>query len=229
LGAIYVSTKPELKMLSDLVKIIQSDAAIFYHFYINPFMIFSLVLLAIFSGSDLISQDIQYHSITLYMSRPISRLDYLGGKFSIVLFYLLLYTLLPGALLILAKIIFTGQISISLYLLLAALLFPFLYALFFASAILLASSLSRNSRFVILMFLLLFFATQPVAKILESIFKNDYFNYISVTENLRQFGALVFNQNPVFDAPMWPSAVIICILTALFTYFIHLRLKKIEV
>jgi len=229
LGAIYISTKEELKMLSDLVRVIQSDAAIFYHFYINPFMVFSLILLAIFSGSDLISRDIQFQSITLYLSKPISRWDYLVGKYSIVLFYLLLYTLLPGTLLILAKIIFTGKITISLYLLLAAVIFPIVYCLFFAATILLCSSLSQNNRFVILLFILFFFATQPLAEILREIFKSHYFKYIGITNNLQQFGALVFHQEPAFKAPLWPSAVIVICLTLLFTYLIHLRLKRIEV
>lgn len=229
LGALYISTKPELKMLSSLVELLKSESAIFYNFYVNPFMIFSLILLSIFSGSDLIAKDIQFNSITLYMSKPLGRWDYLFEKFSIVLFYLLLYTLVPGLLLLLSKIILTGKITISFNILFAAILFPILYSLFFASTILLFSSLSQNNRFVIMMFIAFFFVSQPIAKILEEVFKSSYFNYFGVIENLRHFGALIFDQKPVFNAPMWPSGLIVCTLTLLFIYLINIRLKKIEV
>jgi ABC-2 type transport system permease protein len=229
LAALYISTKPELKILGKLVNLLESDAAIFYYYYVNSFMFFAMIFLSIFAGSDLISKDMQHNSITLYLSKPLSKIDYLLGKFSIVLFYLLLFTLIPGLILLAAKIILTGKITISIYLLFASVLFPIIYSLFLASTILLASSLSQNGRFVKIIFILIFFVSSPIGGILRATFKSNYFYYFSISHNIRQFGALIFNQKPVFQAPMWPSGVIICLLTLLFTYFVYLRLKRIEV
>ncbi|HLP47697.1 MAG TPA: hypothetical protein VK469_17260, partial [Candidatus Kapabacteria bacterium] len=98
--AVYVSTKPELKMLSQLVKEIQSDALLFNTYYTNPFLLFMMVTLSLFAGSELISGDLKYKSFIFYLSRPLSRSDYVKGKSAIVLFYLLAFTLVPGLLLI---------------------------------------------------------------------------------------------------------------------------------
>ena len=109
LAAVYVSTKPELKILSELVRLLKSDAELFKTFYANGFLIFMLVILSIFSGADLISADLKFKAFPLYFARPLSRGDYLTGKFSIVLFYLLSFTLVPGILLLLFKMLFYRQ------------------------------------------------------------------------------------------------------------------------
>ncbi len=85
-----------------------------------------LIILSIFSGADLISADLKFKALPLYFSRPLSRGDYLLGKFSIILFYLLLFTLVPGILLLLFKMIFTGSLAVSPPLLLASWSFPLL-------------------------------------------------------------------------------------------------------
>ena len=60
LAAVYVSTKPELKILSELVRLLKSDAELFNTFYANGFLTFMLVILTIFSGADLISADLKF-------------------------------------------------------------------------------------------------------------------------------------------------------------------------
>ncbi len=122
--AVYVSTKPELRILSELVRLLKSDADLFKTFYSNGFLTFMLVILSIFSGADLISSDLKFKAFPLYFARPLSRLDYLLGKFSIILFYLLLFTMVPGILLLLFKMIFTGSLAVSPLLLLGILVFP---------------------------------------------------------------------------------------------------------
>jgi len=68
-----------------------------------------MVIMSIFAGAELISGDLKFKSFTLYLSRPLGRFDYVKGKFSIVLFYLLSLTLGPAIVLIVFKMIFYGE------------------------------------------------------------------------------------------------------------------------
>ena len=68
LAAVYVSTKPELKILGELVRLLKSDAELFNTFYTNGFLTFMLIILSIFSGADLISTDLKFKAFPLYFA-----------------------------------------------------------------------------------------------------------------------------------------------------------------
>ncbi len=226
--AVYVSTKPELRMMKELVKQIQSDAMLFYSFYTFGPLIFFMILLSLFAGADLISVDLKFNSFTLYLSRPLTRFDYIKGKFSIVLFYLLLFSLVPGVLLVIAKVIFLGEFSVPLYVFLSALIFPIIISLFLSSFILMVSSLSSNRKFVVILFFVLYVLSNSIAGIFQGLFKSDYFLFFSIEKNIKQFGSLVFNIKPDFNAPAWISAVILPMLTFIFIIILIVRIKRAE-
>ena len=131
--AVYVSTKPELKMLSRLVSLLRDDAAFFNAFYTNGFLIFVMLVFCIFIGAELISGDLQFNAFPLYFSRPLNRKDYIWGKFSIMMFYFLLFTLIPGILLIIFKMIFTGAFAVDPKLLLAIIFTPLVISFMISS------------------------------------------------------------------------------------------------
>lgn len=227
--AIYVMTKPELKIFTQLVSQIKiNDALLFKTFYTNGFLVFMMIILSLFCGADLISADLRHKSFTLYLSRPISKPDYLKGKFSIVLFYLLLFTLVPGLLLILAKVLFTATFSVSLSVFLAALIFPVIVSLFLASLILMMSSFSSNLKFVSIMFIAFYLITNMIAGIFKANLGNDYFLLFSIEKNISQFGAFIFNTNQAFNAPAWISCLVIVLLTLTFITVLAIRIRKVE-
>jgi len=227
--ALYVSSKPELKMMSRLVKMISSDALLFRTYYTNGFLVFMCAMISVFAGSELISNDLKHKSISLYLARPLSKLDYITGKFSIILFYLMMFTLLPGLLLVIFKVIFTGDFSAGLALLVKSITFPVVISLFWASLMLMLSSLSENGRFVKIIFFVAFFLSQMIAGMFWGIFRNDNFMYISIEKNIQQFGSFVFGTPLEFRAPGWISGAILLGLTALFLLILAYRLRKVEV
>lgn len=227
--ALYISSKPELRMMSKLVKMISSDALLFRTFYTNGFLVFMSAMISVFAGSELISNDLKHKSISLYLARPLSKLDYITGKFSIILFYLLLFTLVPGILLVIFKVIFTGDFSAGIALLTKSIVFPIVISLFWASLMLMLSSLSENGRFVKIIFFVAFFMTQMIAGMFWGIFRNDNFLYISIEKNIQQFGSFVFGTQLEFRAPGWISGAILLGLTALFLLILAYRLRKVEV
>lgn len=227
--AVYASTKPEFKILTNLVKQISTDAQLLKTFYSNGFTFFCLILLSLFSGSELISRDMKLKSFTLYFSRPLNKRDYLKGKYSIVLFYLLLFSLVPGILLMVAKIIFSGNFSIPFHVFLAALIFPAMVSVFLASFILMMSSLSTNSKLVTIMFFTTYLVSDIVAEILAKAFDKSHFLLFSLEENISQFGAFLFGVNSDFSSPAWLSGLIIIALTIIFIFILLLRLRRADV
>ncbi len=229
LAAVYVSTRPELKMFTRLVSQIQSDAALFNTYYTNGFLLFMMMLVSLFAGAELISGDKKFNSFSLYLSRPLSRLEYVMGKYSIVLSYLLVFTLVPGLILILAKIIFTGSFSVSLQVLLAAIFFPLLVCFFLASMAIMFSSLTANGRLVKIVIFLTYFMSQALAEMFRDIFKDKVFYFLSLEKNIKQFGDFIFGTRSGFYSTGLISGLILLGLTVIFTTVVIIRIRRAEV
>jgi ABC-type transport system involved in multi-copper enzyme maturation permease subunit len=228
LAAIYVSTKPELKILGELVRLLKSDAELFKTFYSNGFLTFMLVILSIFSGADLISADLKFKAFPLYFARPLSRGDYLAGKFAVILFYLLSFTLVPGVLLLLFKMLFTGSLAVSPLLLLAILAFPLIECVCLASLTLALSILSPNTKFIQIAIFLVYMFSNNLAMILKAIFKSDYFFLVSLQGNIQQLASFLFGVQPAYHFPAWLSALLPVVISGLALWLLAWRIKKAE-
>ncbi len=228
LAAVYASTKPELKILGELVRLLRSDAELFNTFYTNGFLTFTLIILSVFSGADLISADLKHKAFPLYFSRPLSRGDYLAGKFAIILSYLLAFTLVPGILLLLFKMLFAGRLAVSPLLLLAILAFPLIECLCLASLTLGLSILSSNTKFIQIAIFLVYIFSNNLAQMLKAIFKSDYFFLVSLPGNIRQLGSFLFGVKPAYGFPAWLSLLLPLLITALAFWLLAWRIKKAE-
>ncbi|MCK4762571.1 MAG: hypothetical protein KAW12_10275 [Candidatus Aminicenantes bacterium] len=228
LAGIYISTKPELKMFSEIVRLLKTDARFFAAFFTNGFTYFMLVLLCVFVFAEMISGDLQFNSFPLYFSRPLDRKDYVLGKLSVIMFYMLLFTLVPGILLLLFKFIFTGTFSVEPRVVLGIIVLPILISAFFSSITLMFSSLSANGKYVKIIIFVLFFLSNGISEMLKGIFRNTYFNLFSFPRNLEQMGAYIFNSRPAFSVPGWISLLIIAGLTVLSFLVIFKKIGKSE-
>jgi len=226
--AVYVSTKPELKMLSRLVALLRDDASFFNAFYTNGFLIFVMLVFCIFIGAELISGDLKYNAFPLYFSRPLNRKDYILGKFSIIMFYLLLFTLAPGILLIIFKMIFTGTFGVDFNLLLAIVFAPLVISFFFASLTLMISALSSNGKFVKAAIFLVFIFSNGIAEILRGIFKSPYFLLFSIQVNIQQIGSYFFGTKSTFLFPADLSFFVIIIISLIMVCVLYLKVAKLE-
>jgi hypothetical protein len=187
-----------------------------------------LVIVSIFSGADLISADLRFKALPLYFSRPLSKADYLMGKIAIILFYLLLFTLVPGLLLLVFKIIFTGRLAVSFSLLAAIAIFPILVALFFGSLTLALSILSANSKLIKILIFLVYIFSDNIATILKNIFHNDIFYLFSIPKNIYQLGAFLFRTGEKWNYPAGYSALLITLLTMVFISLLYQKIRKAE-
>lgn len=225
---IYVSTRPELRMMKDLVKLLNNDAVYFNAFLTNGFSIFMLVMLAIFFGADLISGDKKFNSFPLYFARPLDRKDYIIGKFSVIMFYYLLFTLVPGILLYVFKMILTGKVGITANVLMGLTLVPILMSFFLASITLMVSSFSGNTRYVRIIIFIIYFISRPIAALFVEIFNKSIFHIISVHEVIEQMGTFIFNAKPAYKYPGWISVAVILVLSLGSFLILYRRIGKAE-
>jgi len=228
LAAIYIATKPELKMMAELVRMFSSDAAIFNTFYTNGFHFWMLIILSLFSGAELIADDLKFKSFSLYFARPLRKVDYLLGKLSIVYFYLLLFTLAPGVLLVLAKIIFAGSFSLQPRLLAGILLFPLLAALTMSLLALAVSSLSTSSKLTRVFIFLVYMFGNSLAEILKHVFGSDWFYLFSLQKTVEQLGVFFFGSKTGWAYPPWVAAAEMLLLSALFAFILMRRVRIAE-
>lgn len=233
--AVYLSERDEVKSAGNILggiikKILLSDAHLFHLFYTVGSFVFILMIIGLFAGTDLISSDLKFKSYTLYLARPLTVFDYIKGKYSIVLFYLLLFSLIPGILLFIAKIIFSKTVSISIPTLLATIIFPIIISVFFASMSLFFSSLSENGRTVKIFFFAFYFFTDIISRILFSIFKSRDFFYLSIKQNVKEFGTFIFGikEDGLYTKGLI-SGLIIIGLTLFFFYTMYSKMKRTEV
>jgi ABC-type transport system involved in multi-copper enzyme maturation permease subunit len=128
----------------------------FLSMQISPLLLVLFVVM--YAGSSSIATDLRTGAIVVYLSRPISRMGYVLGKFLPVLFSCLTITLLPGLGLLLFQILLVGDLSLlqeAPWLPLSIFAYSLWVAAYFSLVVLAISSLSRSARLAAAGFVLL--------------------------------------------------------------------------
>jgi ABC-2 type transport system permease protein len=129
---------------------------------------FAMVLI-LFVGPNLISQDLRYNALPLYFSRPLRRSDYVLGKLGVIVTLLGSVIILPAIAAYMLGLVFSLDITIlrdTFRILLASIAYGLVISVSAGLLILALSSLSRNSRYVALFWIGMWFVTTSVAGIL---------------------------------------------------------------
>lgn len=130
------------------------------------------MILILLVGPNLISQDLRFNALPLYLSRPLRRSDYFLGKLGVIGAFIGMVVVVPAVAAYLLGLLFSLDITIlrdTLPLLLYSIAYGVLIALSAGSLILAFSSLSRNSRYVALIWLAFFLGSGSIAAVLEGV------------------------------------------------------------
>jgi ABC-2 type transport system permease protein len=65
----------------------------------------------VYGGAGLIANDRRANALQIYLSKPLTRVEYVIGKLAILMTFLLLITWLPATALLLVQIIFAGNLT----------------------------------------------------------------------------------------------------------------------
>ncbi len=212
------------------IPILQVNARFFEDFL--SFQGFFAFIIAIYAGAGLISNDLKANALQIYLSKPITRRDYLLGKLGVLVFFLALPTLVPAVLLYFLAILFQANLA---FLsdnpwLLASICAYSLVIIFTHALIMLAlSSLTRSSRFAGINFAAVYFFSQILYGILNAMLRTTSVAWVSLGNNLTQVGDLLFANPAHYRSPVWLSALVLAALMAGGAWIVHTRVRAVEV
>ena len=144
-----------------------------YTFFLSIELTLSMILILLV-GPELISQDLRFNALPLYLSRPLRRIDYLVGKLGVIATFLGLVMIVPCLLAYGLGLLFSLDLTIvrdTYRLLLASVGYGLVIILSAGMLILALSSLSRNSRYVALFWLGVWIVSGIVATVLQSTYQ----------------------------------------------------------
>jgi ABC-2 type transport system permease protein len=148
---------------------------------------FFVMIIVATVGPDLISQDLRYSAIPLYLSRPLRRVDYFLGKLGVIAFFLGAVVFAPAILAYALGLAFSFEFSVlhdTARVLLGTLAFGLVIILSAGMAMLAISSLSRNSRLVTAFWMGAWILSGQAAEVLDRTVRQDWCPVVSYTRNL---------------------------------------------
>jgi len=200
--------------------------------FLNQQLGFTL-LLSIFGGAGLIAGDLGTGAILVYLSRPLTRRDYVLGKLGAVLALNLGVTLAPALLLYLVGLALAPELLAQWSLAWigpAIVLHSLLLALVVSLVALAVSSLCRNVRVAGLGLALLFIGLEIARGVLENIFAAREAELLSLQANLRAMGSVLFGVAARgAQAPWGYSAAVLAAVSAGCLAILRWRVRAVEI
>jgi ABC-2 type transport system permease protein len=186
----------------------------------------------IWAGAGLIANDRRANALQIYLSKPLSRVEYIAGKLAVLAFFLLLVTWVPGMLLLLLQGLLAGSFSFvrsNLYLFPALTLSAFLQVLLAAFTMLALSSLSKSSRYVGILYAGIVFFTEAMYGVLFLITRGTAVSWVSFTANLEQVVDVIFRRTPRYETPWQVSLLVILGLMVVSASVLERRVRGVEI
>ena len=188
--------------------------------------------LTVYGGAGLIAHDRRANALQIYLSKPLSRAEYVFGKFVILMTWLLLVTWVPALLLLIVQIAFAGNFEFftkNIFLFPSITLFSFVQVVTVSAAMLALSSLSNSSRYVGILYAALLFFSQALFGVLRLVTGDTRLSWISVPYALSQVGDVIFRLPLRYDTP-WPLAfAVLLALVVVSGFILERRVRGVEV
>ena len=188
--------------------------------------------ITVYVGSGLVADDIRANALQLYLSRPITRTQYIAGKAAILMAALAAVTFVPAVLLVMLVPAFAGSmafLSANMTLIPSILVYSVVQITLSAFLILALSSLSKSRWFVAILYAGLAFFTHAVFGVLGAAVEGSAFSWVSIFANVRQVGDVLFRLPPRHDTNPLISAMVIALIVAASAFVLRRRIRAIEV
>jgi ABC-2 type transport system permease protein len=188
--------------------------------------------LTVYGGAGLIANDRRANALQIYLSKPLTRAEYVFGKLAILMTWLMLITWVPAVLLLVVQVAFSGNVAFfrsNLYLFPAITVFAALQTVTISTAMLALSSLSTSSRLVGILYAALLFFSQALFGVLRFVVGSTSLSWISVPFALNQVGDAIFRLPLRYETP-WPLSLgVLVLLIAGSAFVLERRVRGVEV
>lgn len=193
---------------------------------------FFVFLITVYVGSGLIANDRRSNGLQIYLSKPLTRAEYVLGKFAILMAFLLLVTWVEGILLLIVQALLAGSFTFlvdNVYLFPAITLVSFILTSTAAASMLALSSLSNSSRYVAILYAALIFFSQALFTVLRFVTGGSAIAWVSFQANLNQVGRAIFRQPLSYETPVVVSVLMIAGLIAVSGFVLERRVRGVEI
>jgi ABC-type transport system involved in multi-copper enzyme maturation permease subunit len=214
-------------MYQNIIKI-NIDGQFFFRFFMQQN--FFIALICVFGGSGLIANDLKNNALQLYLSKPLTRMDYIIGKFAIVLILMSFITTVPGILLFIENSLLTNGLSFlkdKYWMLGSIIIYSLIITLPTAFLILALSSATKNSRYAALGFVAIIIGSPIFSGMLRQILKIKSANYISYWINIYTLGRLLFglkgDESWYWALPLVVAIILVC------AWVLHRNIRGVEI
>ena len=217
-------------MYPEAGRIVPIDPRLFMNFVEQqgPFVFF----VTVYVGSGLIASDRRANALQIYLSKPLLRMEYIGGKLAILATFLLLVTLLPALLLLAMQVSFAGNfdfLSANLYVIPAIVLATLLRVIVASTTMLALSALSKSTRYVAVMYTGAIFFTEAMYGVLRVVTGSSRVAWVSITGNLEIVTDVMFKQTPRYETPAIIAIMVLAGLVAISISVLERRVRGVEV
>jgi ABC-2 type transport system permease protein len=211
-------------------RVLPVDGRLFGEF-LNQQIGFTL-LLSIFGGSGLVANDLRTGAILVYLSRPLTRRDYILGKLGVVLALNLAVTLVPGLLLYVVALGLAPDLFLKwslAWLPPAIVLHSFVISLVISLLTLAVSALSRSARVAGLAFAGLVIGLEIVRAVLVAMTDRPLAHVLSVQADLRAVGSAIFGITVRGVAPAAYPPIVLALLMVGCLLVLRSRVRAVEI
>lgn len=193
---------------------------------------FVVFLITVYVGSGLIANDRRANALQLYLSKPVTRAEYVLGKMSVLATFLLAVTWVPAMLLLMLQIAFSGSfafLAAHSWLIASVTLYCLLHVIVVTFGMTALSSLSRSSRFVGILFAGVLLFSDAMFTALRFITGSTAISWLSIPASLAQVGDVIFRQAPRHQTPVAVSFLVLLAVIVLSASVLERRVRGVEV
>jgi len=188
--------------------------------------------ITIYVGAGLIASDRRANALQVYLSKPLLRMEYIGGKLAILAIFLAAVLVLPSVLLIAMQVALSGSTAFlraHLDVIPAVLVASSLRVVISAMTMLALSSLSTSTRYVAVMYTGVIFFTEAIYNVLAFVTGATRVAWVSPTRNFDVVTDAIFRQPPRYDTPVVVSVLVLLALVAVSISVLERRVRGVEV
>jgi ABC-2 type transport system permease protein len=191
------------------------------------------ILLSIFGASGLVANDLRTGAILAYLSRPLTRRDYVLGKLLVPMCLTLAVTLVPGLLLYVSGLSLAPELYLKwelAWIAPAIVVHAFAISLVVSLLTLAISALSRSARVAGLGLFGFIVGSEMVRLVLQEGFRQKTAMLLSVQADLRALGAALFGltDRQVVVAWGWAALVLVALSLACLA-ILRARVRAVEI
>jgi ABC-2 type transport system permease protein len=190
------------------------------------------VFLVTIAQAGLIADDRRANALQVYLSKPLTRVEYITGKLVPPMLFLLGVTWLPAMMLVVTQIVLSGSFAFvreNLFLLPAITLASFVRTLVSAFLILALSASTKSRRFVSVMFAGITFFTAGMYQSLRAITGSRAWAAISPGDMVDVITAWVFRAQAEPPVPVTVALAVVLGLVVLSMVILERRVRAVEV